>query len=270
MSYGKFIMPLKRATMYTDKIQKILCNRYPLELGNGLVGSYSNAIREYRKKNWQYAGNELGQFIEVARRIIELEITGKYCPLSQRLPLFNEALLQGYENAPNISISFRLLIPRFLFSMYAIRNKRGIVHVGEVEPNVIDLSVLIYCSKWILAEIVRLQSNFPFEETLELVNSIMDREESLFWNTGNHVRLLENNMDTALKVLCLLYYKDKQSVSELQAAIEYKNSSRFKLILKRLHAERKIEYTDNLCILSPLGLKLAEEKISSRGSELSN
>ena len=249
--------------MYTDTILALLCAHYPTELGEGLLDSYSNAIREYRKKNWQYAGNELGQFIEITRRIIELETTGAYSPLSQKLPLFNESLLQSYERATKSSTSFRILIPRFLFSMYSIRNKRGIVHVGEVEPNVIDLSVLIYCAKWILAEIIRLLSNFSFDETSDLINSIMDKEESLFWDSGNMIRLLDNSMDASLKVLCLLYYKDRQLDGDLQAEIEYKNSSRFKLILKQLHKERKIEYAGGLCVLSPLGLELAEEKISS-------
>lgn len=245
--------------MIIEEIIDGISHKIPKELSSSLLEAYSSALKEYKKGNWKYAGNELGQFVETARRILEYVITGEYTALSQSLPLFNEVVLKFYEQTNvDIDVSFRILIPRYLFSMYTIRNKRGIIHKGVIEPNAMDSTILLYCAKWILAEIVRLCSCLSFEKTAEIINYIVEKEMTMFWQAGNSIRLLNNAIDTSQKVLCLLYYKDKQSDKELQSQIEYSNTTRFKSILKELHKARKIEYANGICEISPLGLQVAE------------
>ena len=60
------------------------------------------------------------------------------------------------------------------------------------------------------------------------------------------------------KVLCLLYVKDRQSELELQTSIEYKNGSEFKKILRGLHKDKLVEYSEGKCMLSPIGVLQAE------------
>lgn len=250
----------------TDNIVlEILKNKFPEELANSILQSYTATLKEYKKRNWKYAGNEIGQFIEVARRLLEFVFSSKYTPLSERLPFFNESALHTYEQASqSIEVSYRILIPRYLYAMYSIRNKRGIIHKSEIDPNAMDLTILLYSAKWVLSEMVRLSSDLSFEQTSELIESLMEKEQPLFWGVENTIRLLDVKMDSASKILCLLYHKDKQSDIELQRAIEYQNTTTFKTILKKLHKERKIEYTNGICLLSPLGIIKAEEIISQQ------
>ena len=248
--------------MIQSKILLILKQTFPDELCSNFIESFVAIIREHRKQNWKYAGNESGQFIEVARRMLEFATTSKYTPLSDKLPLFNENVLRFYEHSDtSIDNSYRMLIPRYLFAMYSVRNKRGIIHKSEINPNAMDSTMLLNNAKWILAEFVRLSSNLPFEETEELIESLLEREQPIFWTIGDTTRILCPKMDSASKILCLLYYRDGQADVELQNSIEYKNSARFKEILRKLHNERKIEYVNNDCFLSPIGLKEAEDII---------
>ena len=145
--------------------------------------------------------------------------------------------------------------------MYSVRNKRGIIHKSEINPNAMDSTMLLNNAKWILAEFVRLSSNLPFEETEELIESLLEREQPIFWTIGEVTRILYPRMDSASKILCLLYYQDGQADAKLQSSIEYKNSARFKEILRKLHNDRKIEYINSDCFLSPIGLKEAEDII---------
>lgn len=245
--------------MTRSDIQKVLTTVYPTELVDSMLTSYENALAEYKKEHWQYFGNEIGQFVEVARRMIEYQLDNRYTPLADKLSNFNERILTAWENYDSkFSEVYRIVIPRCLYLMYCLRNKRGMIHKSHIDPNRMDASVLLSNTKWVLAEIFRQVSTMSFEETEEIVNSIMCKESSIVWDTGNCLRILDTKMSCKNKVLCLLYMKDGQSDADLQKSTEYKNTTEFKRVLKALHKEKLIEYTDSKCILSPTGLMEAE------------
>lgn len=245
--------------MTRNDIQSILQTTYPQELVDSLLTSYEKALAEYKKGHWQYFGNEIGQFIEVARRIVEYQLEGKYTPLSEKLKNFNERILTEWENkSTTISEVYRIIVPRTLYAMYCLRNKRGMIHVNHIDPNRMDAAVLLGNTKWVLAEYFRLASTLPFEETEAAIDSIMCRETSVIWDNGSVLRVLDTKMPTRDKILCLLYIKNNQSEIELRNSTEYKNTSVFKKILRDLHSDRLIEYSDGKCIISPIGTERAE------------
>ena len=245
--------------MTRNDIQNVLTTVYPPELVNSMLTSYENALAEYKKEHWQYFGNEIGQFVEVARRMIEYQLDNRYTPLAKKLDNFNEKILTAWENYDSkFSEVYRIVIPRCLYSMYCLRNKRGMIHKSHIDPNRMDASVLLSNTKWVLAEIFRQVSTMSFEETEEIVNSIMRKEASIVWDTGNGLRILDTKMSCKNKVLCLLYIKNGQVDTDLQKSTEYKNTTEFKRVLRTLHKEKLIEYADSKCILSPTGLIEAE------------
>lgn len=250
--------------MTRSDIQTILEATYPQELVDSLMTSYENAISEYKKCHWQYFGNEIGQFIEVARRVIEYQVSGSYTPLTGKLGIFNEKVLAGFEgNSATISEVYRVVIPRILYAMYCLRNKRGMIHKSHIDPNKMDATVLLGNTKWVVAELLRMASTLSFQETQDAIDSIMCRETSIIWNTGTSLRILDTKMAAKDKVLCLLYTKNNQSENELRNSIEYKNASDFRKILKALHKDKLIEYTVEKCSISPIGIERAELLLSA-------
>lgn len=250
--------------MTRNDIQTILEATYPQELVDSLMTSYENAISEYKKCHWQYFGNEIGQFVEVARRVIEYQVSGSYTPLTDKLGIFNEKVLAGFEgNSSAISEAYRVIIPRILYAMYCLRNKRGMIHKSHIDPNKMDATVLLGNTKWVLAEFLRISSTLSFQETQDAIDSIMCRETSIIWDTGSSLRILDTKMSAKDKVLCLLYTKDNQSESELRNSIEYKNASDFRKILKALHKDKLIEYAAEKCSISPIGIEKAELLLSA-------
>lgn len=246
--------------MTKSDIQTVLESVYPHELAESLLANYENALREFKKGNWRYFGNEIGQFIEVSYRMIEFQLTTKYTPIANKLPNFNERILTTWENyGSTYDEVYRIIIPRCLYAMYCIRNKRGMIHKNHIDPNKMDATILLNDTKWILAEFFRLSSTLSFEETESIIDSIMCKENSLIWDTGSVLRVLDPKMSSADKVLCLLYMRDSQTDSGLQKSVEYKNFTEFKRILRNLHTKRLIEYSVPNCIISPLGIQRAEE-----------
>lgn len=249
--------------MTRSDIQKVLMTVYPAELVDSMLTSYEKALTEYKKEHWQYFGNEIGQFVEVARRMIEYQLDNRYTPLADKLANFNERILTAWGNYDSkVSEVYRIVIPRCLYSMYCLRNKRGMIHKSHIDPNKMDASVLLSNTKWVLAEIFRQVSTMSFEETEEIINSIMRKESSIVWDTGNCLRILNTKMSCKNKVLCLLYMKDSQTDTDLQKSTEYKNTTEFKRVLKTLHKEKLIEYFDSKCMLSPTGLIEAESLLT--------
>ena len=96
-------------------VNSILKYEFPDELVDKLIDAYNNAIIEYKKRNYKYFGNEMGRFVEIALRMIELKTEGGYTNLKDKLPILNENRLKQFEQSQiTKSISFRILIPRQL------------------------------------------------------------------------------------------------------------------------------------------------------------
>lgn len=131
-----------------------LISSFPLELVESLMSSYEEVTKNFQLSNWKISELDAGHFVETVRRVIEYSLFGEYTPLATRLGPFSPAVLTKYENAQGDD-SLRTLIPRTLYSIYCIRNKRGVGHVGAVSPNEMDATYILYAVKWVLAELVR-------------------------------------------------------------------------------------------------------------------
>lgn len=241
----------------------ILKAEYPSELANKLIETYCNSIREYKKRNWQYFGNEIGRFVEVAIRMIELKTEGKYTKFENRLAILNESRLKQFEQSKiNNNNSFRILIPRQLYAMYSIRNKRGMIHINEVDPNYMDATVLLNISKWILAEFVRNSKKINYDDAIEIIEELVVKENAIIWVEDGIFKVLDQKVTIEERILCILYYKNKISESELFKLSEYSNSSIFRKKLKKMHIEQKINYTKERIAISPLGINIVENKLN--------
>lgn len=249
--------------MNINTIQKSFNNLIPQELTNELFQSYNKSLNEYSKQNWKYLINELAQFNEITYRIIEYLLTGSYTPIKDKLPIFNENILIKWENIPNKEENIRIIIPRVLYSMYCIRNKRGAIHKNDISPNKMDANILLYNAKWILAELFRVCSKLSIEESQAVIDSIINREIDLMWKINDKTRILNQKMKCNDQILILLYSNSTMNVDDLIKNIEYSNKSTFKKILKDLHKKRLIEYDGINCTISPKGLIQAEQIIKN-------
>ena len=102
---------------------------------------------------------------------------GKYPSRAKKPTRFPQACLaleQAYAQVPD-SRSPRILMPRMMLGLYDIRNNRGVGHAGsDVDPNHMDATVVLYQSKWLLAELVRLLHGLSTDEATEIVDALME------------------------------------------------------------------------------------------------
>jgi hypothetical protein len=245
------------------KISLILKGNYPSDLVDSLLDAYSEVISNYRIEKWKPSELDAGHFVEASRRIIESELFGSFTPLSKSLGSFSPAVLSKYESA-NGDEAFRILMPRVLFSIYCIRNKRGVGHISLISPNKLDATYILNSTKWVLAEFVRLASSSNPDEAHELTNYILERELDLIWDDGESFMILNSKLKTDQKILVTLYKRDRVELEDLRHLIGYQNKSNFRKIALKLKLKNFIDITQSsTCKLSPLGVKEAESIIEN-------
>lgn len=239
----------------------ILTSGFDADIATAMLDAYGEIERNYVLRKWKPSELDAGHFVEAVRRALELELTGTYKAFNKSLPPFNDGVLTFYEQQTGDQ-SYRLLIPRALKSIYNIRNKRGVAHISDVNPNEMDATLILYTTKWVLAELLRLKSGLNPDQTQNMLDKIVERQCSVIWKEGNITWVLSAQMKAREQILILLYDSSPKTDAELQSIIEYSNSTNFKKVLKRLHSQKYIYYhSDGNCRLSPTGLPVAEKII---------
>lgn len=240
---------------------QILSTRYPTELADKLVEYYCEIDRNYRIERWKPSELDAGHFVEVARRLIEHELFGSYTPLSNNLGSFNPSVLQKYESASGDE-SHRILLPRVLYSMYCVRNKRGVGHVGAISPNKMDASVILSSAKWVLSEFIRLAGQGCPDKALLTIGELADKQVDIIWSDGDTFMILDSKMKARDKILVTLYKLGDTPIARLQECVDYKHTTNFRRILKELEGKKLVHCSkDNVCRLSPLGVRDTEDRI---------
>ena len=239
----------------------ILKSGFDGKIAKAIIDAYSEIERNYVLRKWKPSELDAGHFVEAVRRALDLELTGTYLPLNRTLPPFDDRSLRQYEQRTG-NQSYRILIPRILKSIYNVRNRRGVAHISDINPNEMDATLILYTVKWILAELLRLKSGLSTEKTQKMLDSIVERHCPFVWKEGNITFIINPKMKVREQILILLYDNSPRMDTEMQQITEYSNSTNFRNILKRLHKNKFIYYQKNRdCYLTPTGVNIAEEII---------
>lgn len=241
---------------------------YPSPLVDAILIAYSEIEGNYSIKKWKASELDAGHFCEVARRMIEHSLFGRHTPIGAGLPNFNDQEIKKYEQTTGDE-SFRILMPRVLKSVYNLRNKRGVGHLGNISPNEMDATLILYSVKWVLSEFVRLSACGSLDTTAAqiVVDQLIERRVALIWNNGETKRILIDGISMKDKVLILLYDENLQTEDALREHVEYKNKGNFRRLLNGLHSARLIEFSIGRSIaITPKGVIAAEEIMLALGS----
>ncbi len=247
-----------------SKVRSIIEAASDKVLSDHIVDSYKEVERNYFIKSWKTSELDAGHFVESIRRLLELKLFGKYTPISKGLPPFNDKTMLSYVNSSGDD-SYRIHIPRALLTVYGIRNKRGVGHLSNVSPNHLDATFIVSSVKWVLAEIVRINSSYRPDETSRIVDHIVDRSVEGIWESSDITRILVEGLSLKEQIIFLLYATNETFDQKILEIIEYKNRAYFKRTLKQLHSARYIEYRPTgECLISPKGIAYAEEIILTK------
>lgn len=247
-----------------SKILEILQTSSDETLAQKIVESYADMQKNFLLKKPKYSGLDAGHFVEAIRRFLELKLFGSYTPLEDSLRKFNEAELQRYAGVSGLD-SYRLIIPRIIFSIYTLRNKRGIGHLSGADPSGMDSNFLSSSCKWVLAEIIRTESGLAEAESLVLIEKIVNRDIPIIWKTADFSIITDTVLSTKDKILVLLLDEDGLSFEKIKAATRYANVTRLRAYIRMLGRSGYVHAHDSKIYLSPSGQIEAERILVTNG-----
>ena len=252
--------------MSTAIDRSLLLLSLPDGLKDPLFESFNEIVRNFREHRWEPSELNGGKLCEVVYTILKGYINGTF-PSSPSKPRNMVDACRALEQASSsINRSVRIQIPRILMALYEIRNNRGVGHIGgDVNPNHMDAIAVLYMSKWVLAEIIRIFHNIDTLTATSTVDVIVDRIIPIIWEVDGKLRVLKPGLSTRNKILVILYKLNGAIPdSKLISWIEYSNPTTFRnVILSKLHNDNLIEYNKQThsVEISPLGNRYVEQSI---------
>lgn len=246
-----------------DDLKSQFVKHLPREIVDQLFIEYVKLKDNFLLGKYEPSELNAGKFSEVAFRVLEYETSGRtsYTPFGVPLKRI-DLLIADFAQLPRtINDTLRLHIPRALFALYNIRNHRGVGHLsGEVNPNVADASFLNAGCDWVMAEFVRLFYEGDIAKAEAIVKRIVRRKISIVYSIGARKRVLKTKgFDKKVLVLLLEEYPGSISDSDLFKWTEHTNITVFRASLVKLHKADLIDYHKGICVLTPIGIGVAEE-----------
>lgn len=240
----------------------------PAGLARDLLDALSEVLTNYAEQRWEPSELNGGKLCEAAYTVVEGFLNGGAYSARALKPRNMvdacNALERAYPKAPR---SPRIQVPRMLIALYEIRNNRGVGHAGgDINPNEMDATAVLYMAKWIVAELVRLLHDLTVEEAGEVVEDLVERESVLIWHSGDTRRVLQTGLTQRKQVLLLLTGVRSATLDEVGRWMEHKRLDNLRSnVLRPMHKERLIEFDEaskSLQLLPP-GRTEAEALIRS-------
>lgn len=242
---------------------KVAFNDLPPTLVADLLDAFQQVVKNYAEHRWEPSELNGGKLGEAAYTILTGYFAGTYEQRAHKPKDMVSACRDlERERGPR---SARIQIPRMIVALYEIRNNRGVGHAGgDVNPNHMDATAVVYMSKWVVAELVRLLHGLTTDEATDLVDTLVEREVALVWRSGDKRRVLATGLSLRKGTLLLLSGVAEARESDLASWLEQKRPADYRnKVLKPMHKERLVEYdqTAGTVALLPPGVATAEALI---------
>jgi len=196
-----------------EKIEKILSVKIDSDLVQRLLEHYRELKQRFLLGQYEPSQLNCAKFAEVVMRVLEYITKGNYTSFDKNVSLNTLTKELELLSQDRFHVSIRIHIPRILRAIYDIRSKRGVAHVGKVNPNLMDATFVVSACDWIMAELIRLHYTEDISEAQKIVDSIVERKIPIVEEFGDDLKVLVPELKVADKILLILYKKHPNFVS---------------------------------------------------------
>jgi len=246
-----------------ENIKKILSTNIDTDLVKHLLEHYKELKQQFFLGKYEPSQLNCAKFAEVVMRILEYITKKSYTPFDKGLSL--DELAKEFEQLPKDKFpdSLRIHIPRILRATYDIRSKRGVAHVGEINPNFMDATFVVSACDWVMAEFIRLYHTGDSNEAQRIIDCIVERKVPIIEEFDEDLRVLTPDLPVADKILLILYKKHPNyvSTSDLKNWIKTRSPSHITTALYRLDDDAKVHRKGKENIITRRGIKYIEENL---------
>jgi hypothetical protein len=197
-----------------------------------------------------------GKFVETVVQVLQYLASGTYSK-SFKTGEVEDFLKNTEARSLNLSQDLKIVLTRVARGMYSLRSKRGIIHKGEVNPNIYDLRYLYSTAQWVLCEITRHVISTDIDTAGKLVEFIQVPASPIVEDFGEKRLVLRaGTAEEEFLTLLLYYYPTPVLVAQINKDMDRRHPSTVSRAITGAYGERLIE-----------GNKIAGYKLTTLGYE---
>lgn len=235
----------------------------PSGLVDALQVEFQKIHEQYFLGRWEPSQLDSGRFAEATLRIIEQKDTGHFTAVGVQLN--RVAIVQSAERNTVLADSLRFQIPRLAGLILDFRNNRNVGHLGSIDVNGMDATFVLHSANWIVAELIRLETQMNPEEAQSEIKKIIERQVPIIEDLGGRLKILDPKLSVQDKILAICFQKFPEHIQDkdLLSWTEYdpRHSSRFYQYLKQLSRDSLVDYRNGKVILTKRGILWVEKNI---------
>lgn len=240
----------------------------PPELASALERTFLATVDHFLKQEWDDSQVDGGRFAEAVLRYLQWRFKGSFTPIDGRSKPNRKAVVNKVAQDSSLPDSLRTQIVQAVELVMDFRNNRNSAHLGDLDANRLDAITVVQLNQWILAEIVRLETQASSSEVQALIDDLSQPYVPLIQYVDDRPIVLDPHLGAADKALILLYQSGGRStVSVLREWAEYANASRWRTqVLAGLAKAKLVQIEgENVHLLHP-GQAQAQKLLVDHGS----
>jgi hypothetical protein len=241
----------------------------PDGLADALDESYREVVDHYLLEEWDDAQVDAGHFCEAALRYLEYKMTGTYTAIDGKAWPNRKRVVQDARADTNLADpSLRAQVPQAIELAMDFRNNRNVAHLGSIDANQMDAACVMQVVSWLMAEIVRIETDQAADEVQSVVDQLAERQVPTIQTINGRPIILDRpDLSAEDKALVhLLHEGSSVPIVTLREWVGYSNSTRWReRVLGGLVEETKVHVDeDGMVHLLRPGQKRAEQLILGR------
>ena len=201
-----------------------------------------------------------GKFVEHFVQALQHICTGSY----DAAPNVDHFLRTVESAHPSLDDGLRICGARLARSMYTLRSKRNIAHIGSIDPNLADLKLLLSGADWLLCELLRQNTPATSADAEHVVASVLTPLSPVLEEIDGH-KLVFGDLNACSEILVILHsvYPAGMTLDELSGHANRRAPATIRKESRALWNERSVVGTPKDGYkLSSKGFRLAEKVIA--------
>jgi len=186
-------------------------NSLPDGVINALQSEFQKLHEQYFLGRWEPSQLDGGRFAEAVLRVVEYKDKSVFTPIGTRLN--RQAIVSSAEQNTALADSLRFQIPRLAGLILDFRNNRNVGHLGAIDVNGMDSTFVLHAANWIVAELIRLETQMHPEDAQEEIKKIIERKVPIIEEIGGRLKCLNPTLDVKEKVLVFCYQKYPEAIT---------------------------------------------------------
>jgi len=234
----------------------------PSELIVFLQTEFQKLHKQYFLGRWEPAQLDGGRFAEAILRILQYKDIGTFTPIGTQLN--RSQIVISIRKNKNLPESFRFHVLGLTELILDFRNKRNVGHLGAIDVNEMDSTVVLQMVNWIVAELIRVDGQMSPTDAEAEIKKIIERKVPIIEEIGGRLKCLNPKLDAKQKSLIFCYQKYPEAISlnDLYDWSEYTNKGVLRAKLVELNKDGRLSFRNDSAVLTKMGLLWIEKNIS--------